>query len=300
MQIVSRGYEGTVDYEDWAVLTTHLGAQYSVFDVDSFGLSAGPGDRQVVLAPGRAAGQGIYDISDSPVTLAGASVLSGSRWDMVALRRNYESGETIPVLVTGGAARAIPERENTPGVLDDHPLFLARFTAGQTAVQEIVDLRVWHGDGGLVARDPIVRDYLTRIGTRIWIQGTEWIRGLNNVGLAEWFSTAREVVEQKNLGASISGVNIAPNGAYSPLIHKSGRITDFGTAAFGNQYLSAMVFPTPFPTGLLSVQVTPLQIDGAVAGLFAIDLADRNGFRVFFPGSGAGTKRAVLWTAVGY
>ncbi|MDQ7877377.1 hypothetical protein Q9R08_05235 [Microbacterium sp. QXD-8] len=176
MAITSRGYEGTIDYEDWAIVTSHFGSQYSVFGADAFSAAAGASDREVVLQPGRAAGHGILDDSDATISVVGGTVATGSRWDLIALRRNWATGATTPVIIAGSAAKAIPARENDPGEeKDDQPLWLARFSAGQTAVQELVDLRCWFGDGGMVAKDLLARDYLTRIGTRIRIQGISWM-----------------------------------------------------------------------------------------------------------------------------
>ncbi|NLP82582.1 hypothetical protein HF576_01850 [Microbacterium sp. CFH 90308] len=187
MAIISKGYEGTVNYADWAVLTSHLGAQYSVFGPDAYAVSFGSGDREVLVAPGRAAGQGILDDSDAPVSLVGATVGSGSRWDLIALRRDWTTSETIPVLVQGASTAAIPAgREDSPGSQDDQPLALVRFAAGQTAPQEVIDLRCWHGDGGMAAKSLLVRDYLTRIGTRVWVQGITWVLGFNALGLPTW------------------------------------------------------------------------------------------------------------------
>jgi hypothetical protein len=186
MTILSKGYEGSVDYAEWALLTTHLGAQYSVFGASAFAASAGPADREVLFQPARAAGQGILDDSDAVESLIGAPVASGNRWDMAVLRRDWSTNESQLVLVQGGPAKALPARSTTPGDEDDQPLYLLRFTAGQSAVQEMVDLRCWHGDGGVVARDLLARDYLTRIGTRVWIQGITWVLGFNSLGQPTW------------------------------------------------------------------------------------------------------------------
>lgn len=189
MAIVSVGYEGTVDYADWAVLTSHLGAQYSVFGPESFAVSAGPGDREVRVAPGRAAGQGILDDSDSIVSLSAGPVASGNRWDLVSLRRDWAAKASTLVLTPGTSAIALPAgRQIGAGQTDDHPIALVRFAAGQTAVQEVIDLRVWQGDGGVVAKDPLVRGFLNRIGTRLWIQGVTWVLGFGADGLATWSS----------------------------------------------------------------------------------------------------------------
>lgn len=184
--ITSKGYEGSIDYADWATITSHMGAQYGVVGKDSFAVAAGTGDRVISVQPGTAAGQGILDESDAVEQLVGAPVASGNRWDLVALRRSWGSAASTLVLIQGTSAASIPARSTSPGVEDDQPIALVRFSAGQTAVQEIIDLRVWHGDGGLAARHPLVRDYLTRIGTRIWINGITWVIGFDASGNQTW------------------------------------------------------------------------------------------------------------------
>ena len=190
MAITSKGYSGTVNYADWAQLASMMGAQYSVFGADAFKATAGTGDRQVKIATGTAAGQGILDVSDSTVTLTGGTVASGSRWDMIVLRRdwaaNSNAGQSSLTIIPGTGSKAIPTRQVGAGTKDDQPLWLVRFTAGQTAPQEFVDLRCWHGDGGVAAKDMLARDYLTRIGTRVWIQGVTWVLGFNSAGTATW------------------------------------------------------------------------------------------------------------------
>ncbi|MBM3716230.1 MAG: hypothetical protein FJW64_10970 [Actinobacteria bacterium] len=186
MTITSKGYTGSVNYADWAVLTSHLSAQYTVFGADALKVGPGPGDRGIAIQPGPAAGQGIYDLSDAVETLAGTPVASGDRWDLVALRRDWGAKKTIPVIIEGTANRGIPNRQRTIGMRDDHPLALVRFAAGQTTVQDVIDLRVWGGDGGLVAADPLVRDFLDRVGTRVLINGVEWARDLSGTGQPMW------------------------------------------------------------------------------------------------------------------
>lgn len=184
--ITSTGFEGTVDYAEWSRLTSHMGAQYGAVGKDSFAVSAGTGDRVLSVQPGTIAGQGILDVSDAVESLTGAPVASGNRWDLVVLRRNWGTMSSMLVVIQGGQTATLPARNTTPGVMDDQPLALVRFSAGQSVVQEIKDLRVWHGDGGLAARDPLVRDYLDRIGTRIWINGITWVIGFDATGQPGW------------------------------------------------------------------------------------------------------------------
>lgn len=186
MAITSKGYSGSINYADWAVLASHMGAQYSA--LGGLEASAGTGDRTVTISAGRAFGHGILDDIDEEATVGATAVASGSRWDTIALRRNWaEGGATTLVLIPGTSSKAIAlDREVDPGVLDDQPLWLARFAAGQTAVQELIDVRCWHGDGGMVAKDLLVRDYLSRTGTRVWIKGITWVLGFNATGIPAW------------------------------------------------------------------------------------------------------------------
>ncbi|MFT4282379.1 hypothetical protein [Microbacterium sp.] len=193
MAITSKGYEKDINYTDWAAITSHLGGTYGVFGgPGSLAATAGSGDRQVVIAPGEAGGAGILDNIDSPVTVSGAAVSSGSRWDMIVLRREWGAVKATTVAIkTGSASKALPSRAVGPGALDEQPLWLVRFTAGQTAPQEFVDLRVWHGDGGFFANDLLVRNYMSRVGTQLRIGASVWTRILSG-GVAVWFETKDE------------------------------------------------------------------------------------------------------------
>lgn len=187
MAITSVGYERAVTYAELGVLLAHAGAQYSVFGADAFAVAAGTGDRVLDVLGGRAAGQGILDSSDATEHLTGAPVASGNRWDMVVLRRDWVANTTTPVLVQGTATQEIPAaRAIEPGVQDDHPLALVRFAAGQTAAQDIIDLRVWHGDGGCFAKSRMVRDFLTRIGTRVYIADRTYVLTIGSTGTPGW------------------------------------------------------------------------------------------------------------------
>lgn len=192
MVISSKGYTGTVNYKDWALVSSFAGAEYGVVGADSFGLSKGPADREVRVAPGRAVGQGIVDDSSAVVSVVGTPVASGNRWDLVCLRRNWLTPETTLVIVEGDPSgeKVIPllsdDLEREPGVIDDHPLGLVRFSAGKTDAQEFEDVRVWYGSGGAAAKSLLVRQFLQRIGSRVWIQGVTWVLGFGPTGLPLW------------------------------------------------------------------------------------------------------------------
>lgn len=187
MAITSRGYSGSVSFEEWAAFSADLGFRYGVLEATAFDASAGAGTRQVKVAKGTAWGVGVLDVSDASVTLTGASVAGQSRWDMIALRRDWDTKATSLVLVQGDS-KAIPDRNTDPGTKDDQPLWLVRWAAGQSAPQEFVDLRVWNGDGGMIANDRMVRNYMNRLGTVLWIQGEFWVRTFNSTGNPAWMS----------------------------------------------------------------------------------------------------------------
>ncbi|MBW9093100.1 hypothetical protein JNB62_05345 [Microbacterium jejuense] len=190
MTITSKGYEGSVDYATWALVASHAGAEYGVVGLPSFALSAGPGDREVRVAAGRAVGQGIVDDSDAVTSLVGTPVTAGNRWDLVCLRRDWLTGTStlvlLPGLASGDKVIPIAQMERDPGVTDDQPIGLVRFAAGQSAAQEFEDLRVWYGSGGTAAKSLLVRQFLDRIGSRVWIQGITWVRGFASDGTDRW------------------------------------------------------------------------------------------------------------------
>jgi len=302
MTITSKGYGGTVDYADWAVMTAHFGARYSVFGAESFQAAVGSGDREVTLLAGSAAGPGIYDVSNATVTVTGASVSAGSRWDLVALRRDWAAETTTPVIITGTSTRALPAgRQTAIGDVDDQPLWLVRFAAGQTAVQELIDLRCWHGPGGMFAKDLLVRDYLDKVGTVVRVAGVDWQRNLNSVGTEVWERRGAPVAHEM-LGNPLTGITVPSTPiAAGALLVKTGMVNTFTTTAFGNEYSNEVVFDSPFPNACLTVQVTEIHVSSAVAsGRFALDIVAANRFRVVYPGSTSVTNRAFLWSAIGY
>ena len=192
MAITSTGYERAITYAELGMLLAHAGAAYSVFGADSFAVWGGAGTREVLVQPGRVFGYGILDESDAVVSLTGSAVSSGDRWDLVALRRDWVAGTSTVVLIPGGGSQTLPARNTTPGVLDDQPIALVRFSAGQASVMDVVDLRVWHGPGGYFASSPLVRGYLEQLwgraafGVRVYVADRTYVRVLDAVGVARW------------------------------------------------------------------------------------------------------------------
>lgn len=190
MTITSAGYKGTVGEQQWAKMMPRVGAGlYSVNDAASFKVSIAAGTRQVSVARGGASAAGIFDESSAVETLTLASVPSGTRWDLIVLRRTWATKATTLVVIPGGSTKVLPARNSNVGVVHDQPLALARVIAGNSAVQEVVDLRCVVGDGGAVAFDKLALTYLDRVGTQIRVGDFLWTRVLNSTGSPAWVVT---------------------------------------------------------------------------------------------------------------
>lgn len=235
MAILSLGYPGTVDAKAQATwLPMVAAAPYSVAGTGDLRVSQRTGaDRGISVAAGTAAGDGVMDTLDvADNTLAIPIQSSGSRWYLVALRRNWSTNKTTLVLIGGSASKELPKRETTPGTLSDQPLALVRVEAGQAAVREIIDLRVWGGPGGMFALDELVMAYMTKIGVSIQIGAYRWTRTLNSSLAPGW-------------SKSVQG------GAISYIHHDwvNNRLTPVSTSPDGNDIvLARYTIPDPgFP-----------------------------------------------------
>lgn len=244
---------------EWSKSHPDVGSsEYGVVGAGDFKLTAHPTTPYAVnLAPGQAWGQGVYDESDATVTVTSPTPAAGTtRWDLICARRDWQpvaGGPTSFVSVQGGASKQIPAgRANTPGTLDDQPLWLVEWKAGQNQPNAIVDLRVWAGNGGALAKDLLVREYLKRLGTQVKIGKTTWRYefGLNDI--PEWTSDATDV---KNI--SLAGGYAALGAGYSaPLTrkHADGRVYLGGAiGAAGATVNVDKTAPTRFKVG----EVTP-------------------------------------------
>lgn len=187
MAITSIGYDGTVDERAWARLQASTASVYGVSSAAAWRVNAVPGaDRTVSIAAGVGWGQHVLDESDMNYTLQGDTISSGSRWDLVVMRRDWTAvggGPSAFRLVKGTATRGLPSRQTNPGTVDDQPIALVEFRAGQTQPGTIIDLRAWAANGGLEAADKMALDYLNRPGAAVKI-GTSIHRyqlGANNV-----------------------------------------------------------------------------------------------------------------------
>lgn len=201
MTIVSKGYDRAINYADLGMLLATAGSAYTVFGDTSFQVTAGAGARELAIAPGRASGKGIYDVSDATEVRVGAP---GARWDTLVLRRDWgagDDGETDLVLLQGTGVKQITFDPAAVGggILDDQPIALVRWANGLSAVQEIVDLRVWSRNGGAYAVDPLARGYMNDLGTRLRIGSSQWERVIIG-SLPTWvdFAAAANIYIRRN------------------------------------------------------------------------------------------------------
>src|SRR5699024_7384058 len=197
MAISSVGYEGTVDYPDYGVPLV-VPAMYTLRGDSASGEAGafrpsrvtGGADRTVRVAGGTAVGYGITDTeSDAYVHVQLEPVSSGSRWDEIVLRRDWSEKKTTLTVIQGGSSGPpdLPIRNKQPGILDDQPIAYARVQAGEQYVTEVIDLRCWASDGGLVAVDELALSYLqNHIGTRVTIGDTTYTRVVSPGGAVSW------------------------------------------------------------------------------------------------------------------
>jgi hypothetical protein len=180
MAFTSIGYDGSVNERQWAELVPSVGSStYGVKGAGDLKVTAVPGQPGVVsVAAGSGWGHGVYDTQPTNTTIACDSITSGTRWDLIALRRDWQplaGGPTTVAKVTGTTDKVIPgTRKQSPGVEDDQPLALVQWTAGQTQPTAIIDLRCWAGNGGLVANDELALTYLAKLGAAVRIGPTLW------------------------------------------------------------------------------------------------------------------------------
>lgn len=183
----SLGYAGSITEVSGAAYFNRLGAsRFGVYERTAFQVTQTTGALMLRVNTGTAWGHNIVDTMHTAATLQLNTTANSQRWDAIVLRRNPTAGETTIEVVQGGTQKQIPALQG--GTHPDQPIALARVVAGQSTVQEIIDLRVWAANGGAVARDEMVLGVLDAdLGTAVEINGVQWVRRPNAAGTnAEW------------------------------------------------------------------------------------------------------------------
>lgn len=253
----SVGYEGSIDEAQWAAIAAHLGSPYWVEGADDWRVTAvAAADRTVRIAAGAGGGHGVRDVSQAQATVQGAVVSSGSRWDTVVVRRDWQGNKTSFEIIEGGSSKQIAaSREAEPGVKDDQPIALVQFTAGQQLPVQIIDLRCWHGNGGVVAASVEALEYLgAAVGSVVAVGESLWVRTVTAQGSPAWRRMAPRL--------RVRGVTRPFVGPVPPVvdteffvISDSPRLTISGS--------SDVTWTLPaggFPNGILSVQATAVAL----------------------------------------
>ncbi|MGP5071656.1 hypothetical protein ACTXI0_04530 [Arthrobacter rhombi] len=190
MAFSSIGYDGTVDEVEFGRLMAYsASSEYGVNYPTAFQISAIAGESLMLkLTSGLAWTAGVVDSTPAETTVVLDPVTSGTRWDLIVVRRNWSppGGETSIAVVKGGASKQIPDRERARGVLEDQPLWLVRVDQGRSVPSEYVDLRVFARNGGCTANDDLVRSYMNTLGTMIEVNGVLWLRVVDSASLPSW------------------------------------------------------------------------------------------------------------------
>lgn len=192
MPLISTYYDGPVTESDRAQNPAGR-IEYGVYGNEDFRVTAHPSIPYAVLVKkGRAHGHGVTDEAEIDQVVNCPSLASGVRWDLIVVRRNWQpelGGPSTLEVIEVGTNPLIPDpptRKVGPGVEDDQPIALVKWQGGTSAPMEIRDLRVWSNNAGMFAVDPLARQYLNKIGTKVKIAGEVWSYERLSATEADW------------------------------------------------------------------------------------------------------------------
>jgi hypothetical protein len=126
----------------------------------------------VSITAGTGFGCGVTDQTFENETLQFPPSASGTRWDTVAVRRDWTptAGESKFVIIPGGSTKAVSgARLSGPGTIDEQPIALVPIIENQTQPGEIVDIRCWASNGGVYAKDVLACQYLAQLGAMVTV-----------------------------------------------------------------------------------------------------------------------------------
>lgn len=295
--VTSVGYGGSIDEVAWSAdVGPSLGVAFGVRGEVSWRVTPDlAGDRRVLISEGLAYGWGVFDTLPAPVTHTFDSVASGSRWDVLFVRRTWAGGggTTSLVSIPVGAGNSAPaNRALSPGVQVDQPLAMVRLVAGQSTPAEIIDLRMWPGNGGITAVSTRALEYISRPGSTVRIGSDLWTRIMDSSGSSSWSRTSLNSVPLLGAGGTLAG-GFLPVGADVKL--QAGSVAqDTDTSAFAR-----ITFPIPFPNGLISIVLTNGDSGAVNATLFEVAGSAGPGGGVPGGGWGIGNRTDVVYRLYG-
>ena len=290
------GYPGSVNSSQLAAWLPNAGtAQYHVENLyDGQVVANGVGDRGFTVKKGTIIGDGIMDVFENDQNMNFASVASGApdRWDMVVLRRTWNAtpgaSTSVYTIIQGGPNRTLPARSNNKGVVTDQPMALARLKAGSNVVQEIVDLRTWAHNGGLIAVDGLVRNYLTELGTEVCIGTERWIYTMVKSGndlTPYWHRISEEGTIQ------LYGWHNGLVGAANPSVPPQFKIQAGSLVQYSDQSgYGSVTWAKAFPNGVITVILN--NGDSWATGGASVII---EGHEAFWGQAGVGSKTDVIY-----
>lgn len=243
MTITSIGYAGSIGWSAWAQMARDLGTDYGIDGVDDLKVTVRAASAgEVSVAPGTAHGQGIVDTSDSAITIAGLT--ADDTWYTIAVRRDWTGGPgaevTTILALPGSAAKAIAAaRQVGAGVIDDQPIALVH--RGST-LDQVVDLRCWWGNGGLLAASTDALAYLGRPGSHVRVGSSVWRRDLG----AAWVELSDDVAASR-VSSGVLAVDRIPDLDASKVgsgTFSAGRIPVLDASKVGSGTFSADRIPS--------------------------------------------------------
>lgn len=259
--------EGGQPYGAPVSLTTGLA------DPNALKVTAAPGTLKVAVSPGAVTGWGHRYTSDDVVTLTLPAIASGTRWDLVAVRRSWvatsDAVATMAertaqlVVVPGTSTRGFPAaRKTTPGTVDDQPLALVQVTAGNATPTQIVPLTVFpskvHAASDLMAVPQ-------GVGTLARVAGVLWRREL--VGASPtWVRDGGPFAMAAFTG--VVGVATPPNSIIGPLSYTfpAGRFTVAPVITFGYSDTRCTVSATALTAAGFNVYIRNVTGQNSPAG----------------------------------
>jgi hypothetical protein len=267
MAIISVGYDGAVTESQWSDMIKKVGtAEYGVVGLNDWKVTSVTGaTRTVSIASGKGWGHGVFDENTSNVTIALDSVSSGSRWDLIVMRRDWTGagGSSTFTKVNGTTAQEIPTGRTTgPGAIDDQPIALVQISSGSTLPTAIIDLRVWAGNGGMIANSELALSYIDSLASQVFLNtnGDTYNRVIGDDGNPMWTVSAPDgYIPMFGVGNTLSG-GIPDTG--DNMLVQSGTTVN----VFDNSGYARVIFPRPFPNGLLYVSAMNAD-DASVPGM---------------------------------
>lgn len=189
---------------EWAQSAISRGPLFGVVGKDDFALTPHPTTPYAVnIGPGKAWGHGVWDDHTGSTTVASTAPAQGAtRWDMIAIRRDWQpsgGGPSALRSVAGNTSQALPAgRENRPGVVADQGLWLVQWQGGQTQPRSIIDLRIFaSAAGGVEIAHTLARGFLEHPGSRVTLADRTWY--YRNMGNGVWDWTRGQFTQAQNV-----------------------------------------------------------------------------------------------------